>query len=195
MTAETFATTHYGADAEVERFSLDGVELDNEGTLTLTASVHVSTPLSLLRIGFAIADITDGYNPPTTTKESGMESPDRTVEQDEVQGDVVQGDKIEHDLMPGFVMKVQEVRPCETDGARPEPHESYKITDPEGNVVGVGGTASPPPALPRANLHVPDGQPVIPALQAEPARLVQPRGLAVVQKPAWLLALSARSPA
>ena len=46
---------------------------------------------------------------------------------------VRQGDKIEHDLMPGFVMKVQEVRPCETDGARPEPHESYKITDPEGN--------------------------------------------------------------
>jgi len=69
------------------------------------------------------------------------------------------------------------------------------LTEPEGNVVGVGGTASPPPALPRANLHVPDGQPVIPALQAEPARLVQPRGLAVVQKPAWLLALSARSPA
>jgi len=45
---------------------------------------------------------------------------------------IKQGDMIEHDLMPGFMMQVQEARPCETDGARPEAHESYKITDPEG---------------------------------------------------------------
>ena len=42
------------------------------------------------------------------------------------------GDEIEHDLMPGFVMKIQGVGPCETDGARPEKHSTFKITDPEG---------------------------------------------------------------
>jgi len=46
---------------------------------------------------------------------------------------IKQGDRIEHDLMPGFAMAVQDVRPCETDGARPESHKSYKITDPDGN--------------------------------------------------------------
>jgi hypothetical protein len=43
------------------------------------------------------------------------------------------GDRIEHKLMPGFTMTVQQLRPCETDGARPEPHWAYRITDPEGN--------------------------------------------------------------
>ena len=43
------------------------------------------------------------------------------------------GDKIEHRLMPGFIMTVLETRDCETDSARPEPHQAYKITDPEGN--------------------------------------------------------------
>jgi len=43
------------------------------------------------------------------------------------------GDEIEHNLMPGFVMRVQAAAGCEIDGARPEPHQQYKITDPEGN--------------------------------------------------------------
>lgn len=43
------------------------------------------------------------------------------------------GDKIEHNLMPGFPMAVLETRNCETDFARPEPHQQYKIVDPEGN--------------------------------------------------------------
>jgi len=43
------------------------------------------------------------------------------------------GDKIEHDLMPGFVMEIQGVRVCETDGGRPELHDAYKVTDPDGN--------------------------------------------------------------
>lgn len=47
--------------------------------------------------------------------------------------DVGLGHKIEHDLMPGFVMEVRKVRPCETDGARPVEHAAYKVTDPEGN--------------------------------------------------------------
>jgi hypothetical protein len=46
----------------------------------------------------------------------------------------VVGDRIEHKLVPGFVMIVQDTRPCETDGARPVPHEAYQITDPDGNV-------------------------------------------------------------
>jgi len=46
---------------------------------------------------------------------------------------VQDGDKIEHDLMPGFVMAVREVKPCETDGARPEGHSQYLVTDPEGS--------------------------------------------------------------
>ena len=43
------------------------------------------------------------------------------------------GGKIEHDLMPGFVMAVREVKPCETDWNRAEAHDQYLITDPEGN--------------------------------------------------------------
>jgi hypothetical protein len=43
------------------------------------------------------------------------------------------GDRIEHDLMPGFAMTVQEVRDCETDWNRTEPHQAARITDPEGN--------------------------------------------------------------
>jgi hypothetical protein len=43
------------------------------------------------------------------------------------------GDTIEHELMPGFAMRVQDTRECETDAARPEPHSAYKITDPDGN--------------------------------------------------------------
>jgi hypothetical protein len=42
------------------------------------------------------------------------------------------GQWIEHDLLPGFAMEVQGVRTCETDGARPEEHAAYKVTDPEG---------------------------------------------------------------
>jgi hypothetical protein len=43
------------------------------------------------------------------------------------------GDVIEHRLMPGFTMTVLDARDCETDSARPEPHLSYNVTDPEGN--------------------------------------------------------------
>jgi hypothetical protein len=43
------------------------------------------------------------------------------------------GDRIEHELMPGFVMAVEESEPCETDCARPGLHRQYLITDPEGN--------------------------------------------------------------
>jgi len=43
------------------------------------------------------------------------------------------GHKIEHDLMPGFVMDVQDVKPCETDGARSQVHDQFQVTDPEGN--------------------------------------------------------------
>ena len=43
------------------------------------------------------------------------------------------GDKIEHRLMPGFTMTVEDTAPCETDGARPEEHLKYRITDPDGS--------------------------------------------------------------
>lgn len=43
------------------------------------------------------------------------------------------GDVIEHKDLPGFRMRVRETAPCETDAARPEPHLTYRITDPEGN--------------------------------------------------------------
>jgi hypothetical protein len=42
------------------------------------------------------------------------------------------GDRIAHDLLPGFVMTINDSKPCETDGARPVPHEQYHVTDPEG---------------------------------------------------------------
>lgn len=47
--------------------------------------------------------------------------------------DAKPGDKIEHDLMPGFVMVVEDVATCERDGTRPEDHAKYKVTDPDGN--------------------------------------------------------------
>lgn len=47
--------------------------------------------------------------------------------------DIHVGHQIEHDLMSGFTMPVQDVKPCETDGNRSEPHAKYKITDPDGN--------------------------------------------------------------
>ena len=43
------------------------------------------------------------------------------------------GDRIEHELMPGFVMTVQDVRRCENDSGRPELHDAYKVTDPDGS--------------------------------------------------------------
>jgi hypothetical protein len=44
------------------------------------------------------------------------------------------GDVIEHKLLTGFVMVIEAVEPCETDTARPAPHNSFQIVDPEGNV-------------------------------------------------------------
>lgn len=38
------------------------------------------------------------------------------------------GDSIEHKLLPGFVMEVLEVEPCD-----PPDHPSYRIVDPEGH--------------------------------------------------------------
>jgi hypothetical protein len=43
------------------------------------------------------------------------------------------GDMIEHELMPGFTMKIEDTERCETDFARPEPHLMYRITGPDGN--------------------------------------------------------------
>jgi len=43
------------------------------------------------------------------------------------------GDFIEYKLMPGFRMEVLEVAPCEPSPVRPEPHDQYKVIDPEGN--------------------------------------------------------------
>lgn len=43
------------------------------------------------------------------------------------------GDVIEHDLVPGFRMTVRGVSPCEHDATRPEPHNSFNVTDPAGN--------------------------------------------------------------
>lgn len=43
------------------------------------------------------------------------------------------GDIIEHRLMPGYPMPVEDMRPCETDYNRPEPHLAYRVTDPDGN--------------------------------------------------------------
>lgn len=43
------------------------------------------------------------------------------------------GDTIEHELVPGFPMKVLDTRDCETDANRAVPHPAYKITDPDGN--------------------------------------------------------------
>lgn len=43
------------------------------------------------------------------------------------------GDTIEHKLMPGFAMTVQDQRWCPADNARPERHDAFKITDPDGN--------------------------------------------------------------
>lgn len=43
------------------------------------------------------------------------------------------GDIIEHRLMPGFTMTVLDTRDCESGGNRTDPHQQYKVTDPEGN--------------------------------------------------------------
>jgi hypothetical protein len=43
------------------------------------------------------------------------------------------GDLIEHKLVPGFAMEVRGIQACEQDGARPEPHSQYQVTDPEGS--------------------------------------------------------------
>lgn len=43
------------------------------------------------------------------------------------------GDRVEHKLMPGFVMTVHETKDCETDVYRSQPHQQYRVTDPEGN--------------------------------------------------------------
>jgi hypothetical protein len=47
--------------------------------------------------------------------------------------DAAIGDRIEHKLVPGFPMAIQAIEPCETDGARSQPHSQYQVTDPEGN--------------------------------------------------------------
>ena len=41
------------------------------------------------------------------------------------------GDRIAHKLLRGFSMEVLAVEPCEV-AAGQEPHDSYKIIDPEG---------------------------------------------------------------
>ena len=43
------------------------------------------------------------------------------------------GDRIVHVLLTGFSMPVEAVEPCEMSSTRSEPHNKYKITDPEGN--------------------------------------------------------------
>ena len=61
--------------------------------------------------------------------------------------------KIEHELMPGFVMEVLAQKPCETDSARPDPHQQYKVIDPLGNEDWLCGydarvvTAEPAPPV------------------------------------------------
>jgi hypothetical protein len=49
------------------------------------------------------------------------------------------GDRVEHFGVPGYRMTVQDVKPCQTDFARSEPHQQYKITDPAGNEDWVCG--------------------------------------------------------
>ena len=46
------------------------------------------------------------------------------------------GDKINHKLIPLGVfppMTILDVKDCETDAARPEPHSQYQVIDPEGS--------------------------------------------------------------
>ena len=43
--------------------------------------------------------------------------------------EIKSGDMIEHNLMPGFRMRVEAVEPCETPD-----HSQFKITDPEGQM-------------------------------------------------------------
>ena len=43
------------------------------------------------------------------------------------------GDRIMHKMVPGFPVTVLEVAPCETDAARPEPHDQYRVLDPDSN--------------------------------------------------------------
>jgi hypothetical protein len=46
---------------------------------------------------------------------------------------VLLGDRIEHKLMPGFVMTVRDIEPCQASPGRDEPHSQFQITDPDGN--------------------------------------------------------------
>jgi hypothetical protein len=48
--------------------------------------------------------------------------------------DLTVGDVIEHKHLTGFAMVIEAVAPCETDTARPQPHNSFQIVDPEGNL-------------------------------------------------------------
>jgi len=59
------------------------------------------------------------------------------------------GDRIEfipaHGMLPPIT--VLDVKKCETDYGRPEPHRQYKVTDPEGNedwVCGYDAKAATP---------------------------------------------------
>ena len=45
----------------------------------------------------------------------------------------VKGDRIEHELVPGFIMTIEDVEACEQTGGRDEPHLQFQITDPDGN--------------------------------------------------------------
>ncbi|QYN41180.1 hypothetical protein K1T35_48450 (plasmid) [Pseudonocardia sp. DSM 110487] len=42
------------------------------------------------------------------------------------------GDSIVFDSLPGFKMTVLDVKSCETDANRGEPHHAFRIIDPEG---------------------------------------------------------------
>lgn len=45
---------------------------------------------------------------------------------------VAVGDVVVPRLMPAFRMRVLDVRPCETDWNRSEPHSALQIVDPDG---------------------------------------------------------------
>lgn len=60
-----------------------------------------------------------------------MSGHDQTMERIEV------GDVIEHRLVPGLQMEVLDVMPCPNDPPLPllpEPHDSYQVRDPEGQL-------------------------------------------------------------
>ncbi len=43
------------------------------------------------------------------------------------------GDRVEHRLLPGYLMRVKDIAPCEMDSARPQAHSKYNVRDPAGN--------------------------------------------------------------